>query len=275
MLYGRRYQTAGVIPNPEFGKYFPDGRMNPGSLLMLDISHPDVDISGVPTSGQSIPNIAAENCATLIGSSSSTAMSWNNNFTTGEAQFSRTPKGGLYGVVSRSAQGGHFAGFSISTALSAYLHAAEQASKAFALFIWTEVNRVAINAADLKEVGIGNYGATNFATDNLFDAALANILGKQRFSQQRTWMGARAPGTPSNQARDLFYFGNTNGYNSFNANDGRSLALYMVHLVEVAASGMTYSALNAADAKNYDEYFGTGGLFAGDTLPDPNSLIPS
>ncbi len=248
-----------------------DARETPGSILLIEPSHSYLPwAAGVPANGAMIPNVVWENAARVIGSGdvTSTRSLFENTYVPGEGVFERTAKGGLHGVVSRTAQGGHRAHLQ-TEGIMPYLEA--NPTRPLALFIWGRVTRPATSTStsSMFDGGIGD--AASFAGKNYFQARFTNDASLQRLSYS-----APTGRTGAAQSQPRLWaaaWGNMPPYNSTIANDGRSFILYSFHLVDVLASGMTYAQLDAMDAAAYAEAFGAGGRFAGDTWTDPATLI--
>lgn len=268
---GVKLQLSGVTLAGSPARLRNDPRLTAGSLLLTDFTSAD-QASGVPTNGASVHNVAWQEAAALIGSGSKAtlASTFNTTFTSGEGVFERTSKGAIHGVVSRAAQGGHVAYLTAAQAIEDYV--AANPTREYALFCWADVTRVASSDSNMKDVAIGNVGG--MAVNYLFNFGFGNILGRRIDERQKVgWIGS--PNGTASLNEIQIAWGNTTPYNGLNANDGRSYVLYQMHLIDVAASGMTYAKLAAADAAFYASFFASGGRYYGDTYTPAASLIAS
>ncbi|MBU2961970.1 hypothetical protein KO516_14360 [Citreicella sp. C3M06] len=238
-----------------------DIRLNPGSLILTDFTHSMTD-AGVPGDGDAVANIAWEQAAELIGSGSQTSLAstFVNTFSGAPyGAFERTSNGALLGVVSTTDQDGGAARVEGSASITSYL--AANNSREYAVFLWTDVQRVSSSGSNLFISGIGN--ASSFSSSNLFLIALANSLGVRRQGESGdSW-------TPNgNSGLNGLYqaaWGNIPPFNSLAPDRGQSFILYAYHLVDVEASGMTYDELEAADIAAYEAFFAEGGRGYGDS----------
>ncbi|WP_168797934.1 hypothetical protein, partial [Pacificoceanicola onchidii] len=183
-----------------------------------------------------------------------------NTFTGAEGAFERTTNGALHGVVSRTSQGGHRAGIYGADAIRDYL--ANNPGREVAMFVWADVTRVATATTNLYFTGMGNTAA--FATNRLLLGSLNNTTGpRQKALNSSGWSGSPNANASLNAIYQAFW-GNVPPYNSLRSDDGQSFILYQYHLIDVAASGMSYAELLAADQAAYTAFFGEGGRGFGD-----------
>jgi hypothetical protein len=80
-----------------------------------------------------------------------------------------------------------------------------------------------------------------------------------------------APGTPSPL---LFNVGTAAPYSGFSQNKCPSMIFYRGYIEDLTVSGRTYAQVHAEDKALFDEAFGVGGRFYGDTFSNPGSVIP-
>lgn len=249
-----------------------DSRLTAGSLILTDFTHSMTD-SGVPADLDPVANIAWEEAAALIGSGTqdSLASEFVNSFTGAPyGNFERTANGALFGVVSTTDQNGQAARIAGSQDVLDYLTA--NTTREMACFIWVDVERVASTTGNLFTTGIGN--SVGFSSNYLHFTSISNSLGVSRLSiSANGWTGS-PNGTDALNGLHEIAWGNIPPFNSLKANDGQSFILYQYHLIDVAASGMTYAELEAADAAAYAEFFADGGRGYGDSRSIDLTLYP-
>lgn len=243
-----------------------------GSLALLDASLiPTFDMSSVSIA---IPNLAVSEASRLTGKDSSLLnFIYSNNLTltgsTPEAKLERTPKGGIHGILSQVNQVvGHRARFQ-AAGLMDYI-ALHQNDHTFALFMHYRVTKAGAgaNASSVTEAEIASQ--TSPSTNRLIIFRLPNTVQSTPavIGLQSDKSGADFTSTVYYQ--DLPVFGAASGFGALVNNTCRSWVLYRMHFVDITASGMTYAELLASETNLYNLNFGTGGKYAGDTLPtDP------
>lgn len=250
-----------------------DQRLTPGSLALIDFSH-GLSAPGVPANSDSVFNVAYRELSAITGvseSSESLHHTFLNTFTGAEGAFEKTAKGALHGAVSRTSQGGHYARINNTQQTNAAIDwIADNPSREYAVFLWGRVTRAALsNSANLRDAAIGSTSA--FTSNNLFSLTFTNSSGLQRVAANKTgWNGS--PGTAAQNVIQIAW-GNISPMDPLVPNDGRSYILYGFHVIDVAASGMSYAELNARDADLFAAAFSEGGRFYNDSWTDPAELL--
>jgi hypothetical protein len=271
---GLKYLLEGAaFVDARFPLLYNDERMNDGSLLLIDFSHSATGVDGVPAHNQIIPNIAAETAEKITGGgdAESLGVTFFNTFTSPHAAFERTSKGALHGVVSNTDQGGGRAYLLLGAELKS--HIAANSSREYAVFIWVNVTRASAAASNYFDyLQFANIASAS--TNRLLLGAVSNTVGVQRSSKSDVGMIGTVNSNPDLNQGYPFAWGNIQAYDSLQPNVGRSVVLYSVHLVDVAASGKTFAELDAADAASFDRAFAEGGRFYGDTYSDPDLVLP-
>lgn len=250
-----------------------DQRLTQGSLALIDFSHGLSD-PGVPANNDSVFNVAYRELAAIAGlseSSESLHHTFLNTFTGEQGAFEKTAKGALHGAVSRTSQGGNYARINNTQQTNAAIDwIANNPSREYAVFLWGRVTRAALSSSvNLREAAIGS--TSGFSTNNLFSLTFNNSTGLQRVAANKVgWNGS--PGTVAQNVIQLAW-GNISPLNSTIPDDGRSYILYGFHVIDVAASGMSYAELNARDADLFAAAFSEGGRFYNDSWTDPATLL--
>ena len=239
-----------------------DFALTPGSLFLFDPTHSLTGLSGVPANGAALYNVAWAECAAVLGSGDVNSLqgSFANSLTTGQSLSERTAKGGIHFLISQASAISNTASVKLPSAVFTRLKTLT--TRNMALFIWTQMTRISAVNSNMREVQVVNYGGA--AGNYLFLDALSNTLGLARYSSNSPTGWAGAPNSNDTlNGNDLPLWGNSAAYggNIYS----KSYVLYRVHLVDVAASGMSFAQLNAADQALYTSTFGTGGRLNGDS----------
>lgn len=243
-----------------------------GSLALLDASLiPTFDFSSVSIE---IPNLATSEAARLTGKDASQLnFIYSNTLgltgATPEAKFERTPKGGIHGILSQVNQvAGHRARFQ-AAGLMDYI-ALHQNDHKFAIFMHYRVTKAGAgaNASAVTEALIASQ--TSPSSNRLIVFRLPNAVQSTPAVIGLQSDKAGTDFTASVYYQDMPVWGAASGFGALVNNTCRSWVLYRMHLVDINASGMTYAELLASETNIYNLNFGTGGKYAGDTLPtDP------
>lgn len=266
---GQRILLDGAsFTNPKFPVIRDDKALTPGSLMMFDPTHTLSGLSGVPADGQSLYNLAWMEASQLIGSGDSESLrSVFRNSLGVHGKFERTEKGGLYGIVSQVTKTSQNAKIQLSSEIGGYLTA--NPTRQYATFFWGRLTRLR-KVDDLREVLI--CVSPNPLQNNLINGWFNNVMGNQRLSFNRPsgWTGTPAGGS---FISCVPAWGGADAYTHVNQLNSSSFIIYRVHIVDILASGKTFSQLDAEDAALHAQMFGVGGKFYDDTFADP-SILP-
>lgn len=266
---GQRILLEGAsFTNPKFPIIRDDKSLTPGSLMMFDPSHTMSGLSGVPVDGQLLYNLAWKEASQLIGSGDSESLrSPFRNSLGAHGRFELTTKGGLYGIVSQVTKTSQNAKIQLATAVGNYLTA--NPTRQYATFFWGRLTRLR-KVDDVREVLISV--SPNPLQNNLINGWFNNATGNQRLSFNRPtgWVGTPVGGS---FLSSVPAWGGADAYTHVNQLNSSSFIIYRVHIVDILASGKTFTQLDAEDAALYAQMFGVGGKFYGDTFADP-SILP-
>ena len=273
-----------------------------GSLALLELAHTASPFTGVPQAGDVIQNIlwsqlsAARVAGGLAASTAATSAftrstgngsTGGGNDSSGKTKSERTTKGGLHGIISQSActnSSDQVVVIRGGTDLTSYLTAFPAHS--YYVSIWDRLTRVAltsepaesqipfspsstasylyaIRSATIQGGGLGTsqVPAAPATLGNRFRAAgISAVTGS---GSAYTYPFAVGPSGP-------YYNTGTNSY----TNKAASRVLYRWYLEDLTVSGRTYAEVLAADYALYQQAFGVGGRYYGDTLPTDPSTIP-
>lgn len=279
------------VTNPYggFGKLVNDQRLNAGSLILIDPAHPVTPWpAGVPSG--SVPNLAAPLAALTVGAGAET-LPVTNTITAGSGLVERTGKGGLHVIMSKTASvASQVLTLELTTALMTYLNA--NPGHSLFLSVWGRTTRArtvgsgpsAIPLVGLRSTStsvftpwIGLYHASsgNVATDpgtsntNYIGRTVGTLtagLGSFRADLGITSRGASWASTLNTRFAEL---GNAL---STVTNHAPSQILYAACLEDLTVSGRSYIEASQLDAALYEQAFGAGGRYAGDTFTDPATL---
>jgi len=267
--------------------FYPDSRMNKGSLFLLDFSHPDQDVSAVPANGATLNNIAWENAKKLIPSGIQSTLSSTivNTLTTPGAIAEITPKKGLHVIISQvnDTQSGNEFQIILPTLVREYIHA--NISRGFFISIWDKKTRLATTATT-ADFALLLTNTTNYVaillnssltplTGNLGRTNSGNVLGNRRNT-----LGINIfSNTPTSSGFSFYKFGSGFAYASAEVNHAPSQVLYHIHIADLTSAKIgaetlaeACTRLNAKDLVDYNAAFGVGGRFYGDTNTDPSTL---
>lgn len=272
-----------------------------GSLALLELAHTASPFTGVPQAGDVIQNIlwnqlsAARVAGGLAASTAATSAftrstgngsTGGGNDSSGKTKSERTTKGGLHGIISQSActnSSDQVVVIRGGTDLTSYLTAFPAHS--YYVSIWDRLTRTALTS-EPAESQIP-FGVTTAAY--LYAMRSATIVGGGLGTSQVP----AAPATLGNRFRAAgitagtgsgtvstypfavgpsgpYYSTGTNSY----TNKAASRVLYRWYLEDLTVSGRTYAEVLAADYALYQQAFGVGGRYYGDTIPTDPSTIP-
>ncbi|VDR28542.1 Uncharacterised protein [Raoultella terrigena] len=223
-------------------------------------------------------NLAAEVAVELTGKTATDLrLAWNNSLvTTGaalEALFERTVKGGIHGIVSLlNQQIGHRGRFQCPGIME--YNAAHQNDHQFALFMHDRVTRIGEGTSAQQSVESIISTQVSPSANRLIISRLPNAISDNPglHSQLSDKAGTDLPPTVYYQDRPVFVA--ASGFGTLVNNACKSWVLYRCHLVDVTASGIAFAELTAAEQQLLNVNFGTGGKYAGDTIPTSPSALP-
>lgn len=271
--------TANNLP-----KFYPDSRMNKGSLLLLDFSHPDCQLAGVPANGSTINNIAWANAKKIIpsGTQSTLSPTISNTITDNtRGRIEITPKKGLHGIISQTNDVGFGNDFEIYIPNLIKNHIFQNTARGFFVSIWDRKTRLATTSTSaffaLHLDNTGNYFAA-FQTGG--SDSMGRQLGFRGTNADLNTLGNRVvnlafnakTGNPGTNGSSSFKFGSGWAYGGFELNKACSQILYQIHIVDLTAAGLTYAEADAADLAAWNSAFGPGGRFENDTFTNPSTL---
>lgn len=273
-----------------------------GSLALLELAHSSNPFSGVPQAGDVIQNIlwnqlsaarvAGGLSASTASSSAFTRCTGNGstsagNDVSGKTKSERTPKGGLHGIISQSActnSSDQVVVIRGGTDLASYITAFP--SHKYYVSIWDRLTRAALSSEPAEsQIPLSPSSTAAY----LYAIRSATILG----GGEGTSQVPSNPATLGNRFRAAgitaatgtgtavvypFAVGPTGPYYSTNTNSytnkAASRVLYRWYLEDLTVSGRTYAEVLAADYALYQQAFGVGGRYHGDTIPTDPSTIP-
>ena len=266
--------TGAAFTDEKFPIIYDDSRLTDGSLMLFDASHSLAALTAPPVHDQFVNNIAGNTAVSVIPDATpeNTAFQMYNTFSNGSCVFELTGKGAIHGAVKNADQAGGRAYLKISDKMRDYFIA--NPNRDYALFAWTNCTRVTTSGSNFLDITTF-YNSVSAASNSLLFDGLANTVGRERTTKNApTGMSGSPNATPALNQGQIFAWGNANPYDSLNANVGRSVIVYGVHVIDVAASGMTFAELDARDAALYAEAFAAGGRYYDDTFTDPDVLAP-
>jgi hypothetical protein len=274
-----------------------DSMLTNGSLVLVDPSDDAWPWSpGAPAPGSIIPNLAWDRAAELLGTGDAEdfGLPWNNTLSGVEAEFERSAKGGLHGIVSQTNAGtsSDAAFLSLPTSIRDYLFAHQ--THALFISLWGSVTRLTTATQDPLATIYNSSPTTNFLTFmeavSGSSAAIRPVIGTGFVGQRLTggnfgqagvpslanlgvnaWNGAAPPNAAALSAA-LGIWGNYANFASLVRNKGKSWVLYRLYIEDLAVSGRSYAAVDALDFAAWQAAFGSGGRFNGDTYTAPSTF---
>lgn len=263
-----------------------------GSLFLMDPSNAVGAFSGVPGISGPIPNVLWSKAAAVLGSGNNSSLSGVVSRSDANAPNlwlkERSGKGGIHCISTQAGSQvatGHAWVAGLPDAIRAYIRA-NLPGHGFYFSIWRKITR-----APLPSVGVASvfHGASN-TTDFVFHTSNGNFTGAGGSNLVSPTGGdtSLAAGTNSFLAgsvnavsgtggapTDPFNFGTGtfDAWSSFNYNKAHSQIIYRVYVEDLTVSGRTFATVSALDKSLFDQAFGTGGRFAGDTYTNPSTLL--
>ena len=262
-----------------------DPLLSSGSLILVDVGHSKGRLSGVPSNGTLVNNIAGSIATSLVGS-----VSVSPDIATGFASNAMlselSAKGGLH-VIKSKVDDVNNTRFTLRIPASIRAYLLTNRAHSYYFSIWQQVTRK-FDAADvplavLAESAYSNDFLLNLAANGGPAGAPTNILGKATNLDPAAGTGtakhqlavSKATGTLSNMAyTDLFIFGGCPSAGVMNSalHKGGSQVMYRVYLEDLTVSGRSYADVKAQDDALFQAAFAPGGKFYGDTYTAPSTL---
>lgn len=256
-----------------------DGILSAGSLCLFDLAHSQGQVTGVPTAGTVLPNVAWEQAQALIGGSqASLAGLFSTAATAADAKFERTPKGGLHAIYSQvnNTTNSRGAQMSMSTAVRDYIIANK--THLFYVSVWAQRTRAAVSAAHrFQEIGGGgSYLGFMAATANtskvvgsskIVGAANSNVVANRLVTMTQQAGAADA----ITAVGTMMGFGNI-GSGTALTNQCPSDIFYRAYIEDLTVSGRTFAQVEALDEALWNTAFAAGGKFYADTFTAPSTF---
>ena len=265
---------GGNVTDPKFPITRNDPGLTEGSLWLFDATRtlPD-DFNFLSTGGPALYNVAEDECMALTGCSQADTQSrFVNTFTAGHALFERTPRGGMHGIVTKTNQTTTDAAFfTLSEPVRQWLLAhSNDTYAAFAHFRTTRGRTSPGSVADFQVASQSSPSANRLILGNFNHSVGAEVsAGEQAgFSYHNATVGFTTLYT------NLPVWGSAQGYGGLSINLCASYVLYRFHLINLTASGLTYEAALALDTSVFENTFGVGGKYYGDTIPTSPDMLP-
>lgn len=268
---------------------YPDAIMSTGSLVLID--HGSSNLSAIPAGGGTVPNIAWEPAADILGAGTESTLAGvvTKGFTLAtEMIMEVTGKKGMHGIASQVTQTGSSQNYYINapTLIRDYI-LANPTHKYFVGW-WGFVTRKALIATAPFVDGVNS--AT--PTSNRFFMGNQAVSTKPAGNNARDAVNAAGgiqdigafirnvthdvfTGTPPASSANLRYqaanFGPRNSDASI-TNKAPSWIHYRSYVEDLTVSGRTYGEVDAIDLALWTEAFGVGGRFYNDTYTNPSVL---
>ncbi len=262
-----------------------------GALMLVDVGHSlgGLGAVGVPADLTTVPNIAWDQAAAMVGSGTATTLgAIFNRFDGTNFNLERTGKGGIHGYLSGNVSTSVGLTIDMPALIKTYLAANTTAD--FYISAWDRVTRVASSASGVWPMFEGiqrNSSATSnylgFFDSVTGDGALPPSGNPKRLGARVTaknslgntyrsiaadgWTGT-APTSASEISDYLALWGAIGPYAGFfNGNTAPpSYILYRLYVENLTVSGRTWAQVDAIDYAMWQRDFGAGGRFAGDTF---------
>ena len=262
-----------------------DPLLSSGSLVLVDVGHSKGRLSGVPSNGTLVNNIAGSIASGLVGSAS-VSPDILTGFTSSAMVPELSGKGGLH-VIKSKVNDTNATRFTLRlpAAIKAYL--LDNPTHGYYFSMWQQFTRkFDANNAPLMIFGESAYSVNflmNLGSSGAVQGAATNVLGQATTLNPFVAAGpaklqlavSKVTGTLSSLAyNDLFIFGGVPSVGVMDAalKKGGSQIMYRVYLEDLTVSGRTYAEVKTLDDALYAAAFAPGGKFYGDTFTDPSTL---
>lgn len=262
-----------------------DPLLSSGSLVLVDVGHSKGRLSGVPSNGTLVNNIAGSIASGLVGSAS-VSPDILTGFTSSAMVPELSGKGGLH-VIKSKVNDTNATRFTLRlpAAIKAYL--LDNPTHGYYFSMWQQFTRkFDANNAPLMIFGESAYSVNflmNLGSSGAVQGAATNVLGQATTLNPFVAAGpaklqlavSKVTGTLLSLAyTDLFIFGGVPSAGVMDAalKKGGSQIMYRVYLEDLTVSGRTYAEVKTLDDALYAAAFAPGGKFYGDTYTDPSTL---
>lgn len=295
-MSGQKIVLTGVnFSDPNLPVLRDDSLLSSGSLFLFDPSHSLGGFSGVPENAASVPNVAWQEAAGVLGagSQSSLAASVLSDTEAGVFQVERSSRGGVHGMSTQGTgqTAARFWQLLLPSAVRDHIYN-NRASHTFYFSVWRRVTRPA--AAGLASAqspfhyaaaasqtsnylfhfqnGVGSPSGALFRdhTPTANDNAVA--AGTNRFSCIAV-DGVTGTGPASGEPVRLGV-GAFGSWASLNYNKAPSAILYRAYVEDLTVSGRTPAEVAAKDRALWQAAFAEGGRYHGDTYSNPATALP-
>ncbi|WP_188043656.1 hypothetical protein [Changpingibacter yushuensis] len=278
-----------------------------GALLLIDPTHPVLGAweAGVPASGGTVPNLAWDHAAAVLGSGTEESLACAMDYSGmsgSKGLIERTTRGGLHGIFSQTQNvaAGDTTHMSIRLPEPLRLWISTGAAKEHSTFVsvWGATTRVTnMNPGQFEAIlelmegnttagralirsngaGYPNVNNTNHLGSSHYPAA---VLPAGPF---RKALGTGAAGgvfvSYGADSNSVFAVGNV-GLNRYSGGStpvplghSGSRVLYRVYVEDLTVSGRTYAEVDALDQSLFaSEVLTAGGRYYGDTYTNPSTL---
>ncbi|VXB29338.1 hypothetical protein [Pseudoclavibacter sp. 8L] len=267
------------IPGVEFsGPGFQDPPVDDladsaGAFLYMDLSHPELPVTGVPAS---VPNLVAETAAALAAASTPASITLTSAFTSSSGRTERTAKGGLHIVPSKvndvAAQT-----FQAQMAPALATWARTQQTDWWFLSMSVRVTRAGTAGTEQQMARLGQNTSTYIASvsegsagTSSFGLPLPNRTSSPTPGLANLCVAAQGSGSMTNIAQSFLLGGPVNATYLHKA---PSYIVYNLFIDNLTSSGRSYAESRALSGAVHSAGHSIGGRWAGDTWSAPADLI--
>lgn len=278
-----------------FGPYEEAPGLGTGTVLLFDPALQAGAFSGIPADNATIPNVAADNAAAIVGQAAS-GLHFTHSFlreSTDTLVMERTAKGGLHGIASQVAQttSGNYARLLIPFYIRQYLAGLVPGDVGWPYFCAAiKITRAQIGSPPLGMIFIGSNNSVNAYLMRSVNGAIqgAQTTGQNSITKSGVILSSTAPtawtGTKTASFFAQMYYAGADPYQggSF-INKGTSSILYyfkaenlkLANRANFGAGGTAreeYAEAWALDKARLINRFSEGGVWYSDTYTDPTEL---
>ncbi|WP_026730193.1 hypothetical protein [Flavobacterium denitrificans] len=289
MSNGLKLTIPYAVTDTSIPKLYNDPIMSEGSLFLLDFPRQN------PTLVNNLPitNFASSVSDSLLSGTSGSNVS-NLAFGGGVSSdtgklIEKTGKGAIHCIVSQVNDVSGISSMSAPWPEKIMNYIVANNSHQFYCSIWSNMTRTA-----LINTGSHSYlmqNTSNYYYINEFSTSLPNVLIPSGHSLGRLitppFTTSAAPtvrfqnngfsgytgSLPSSLVNRLLTVGREGVYDTFLNHKSPSMIIYRVYLEDLTVSGRDYATVSALDKALFDEAFGVGGKFNGDTFTNPSTLL--
>lgn len=268
---------------------------SPGSLFLFDGNHQFGTFAGLPAQNAAIPNVLANKAAALLGVAESTVGLVVGGATANSATWKseRTTKGGVHGIITQAGGQAGNPQYFIKTAPTIRNYVLANPTHKYYASMWVKVTRQSLKASSVMApmYFIGPTTANQlFSFEGGIPSPISGptLLGRKadpllpdvpsqplavpynRFGS----VGVQGPiGVgPSADSDISLVVGTAGAWAGGMLNQAPSRIFYRAYMEDLTVSGRTYAEVEAIDYALYQEAFGVGGKFYGDTYTAPTAL---